>query len=227
MPRDRTTSREARAHGRNANASAVSDSPIGTAAHAGFEALAHRAELTAVETAETWDHLTMTCVLAGLAGVFCLLAGFGVTLALAMLVRDLAFGWLVVAALGVAYLVVAAAVFLGVRNRLRQWRPFESIREQLRKDGECLRSAHEQTGELTRAQRKRLLVLACAGDRLEWQLQVRRRAEGKDRATSRIVHLVSEGLGWLPGLQATRLGKGLSRWQRRFMWARALYGFFF
>ncbi len=87
---------------------------------------------------------------------------------------------------------------------------------------------YHQIGGLSRAQRKRLLAMACAGDRLEWKLYVRRRTtNGTHSATSRIAHLVGESLEWLPALSgATRLGRNLNRWRRRFLWAKALFGFF-
>ncbi len=88
---------------------------------------------------------------------------------------------------------------------------------------------YEQIGGLTRAQRKRLLVLACAGDRLEWKLQVHRRTDGNHHGTgSRVARLVGEGLEWLPSLVGgTSLGRKLGRWRRRFLWAKTLLGLFF
>ncbi len=84
---------------------------------------------------------------------------------------------------------------------------------------------HESPGRLTRDQQKQLLALACAADRLEWQIQAKHleRASRRSLAISRIVRT---GLDWLPRIAALQPDRTAPRWRRAFFWLRACLGLF-
>jgi uncharacterized membrane protein YqjE len=119
-------------------ATAGEAAPLGAVGYAALGALRHRVELAALEAAEARDHALVTGLLAGAALALGLLAGFAVTLLVAVLVWNQPWRGLVLAGLVVAEGLGAAACLLAVRARLRRWKPFAEISEQLRKDAQCL-----------------------------------------------------------------------------------------
>ncbi len=117
--------------------------PLGAAGFAALNALRHRVELAALEAAEARDHAAMTAVLLASAVGLGLMAGFALTLLLAVLVWNQP--WRGEALGALALLEGMAGVLCGaaVRARLRRWRPFDGISEQLRQDAQCLQKLTE------------------------------------------------------------------------------------
>jgi uncharacterized membrane protein YqjE len=102
------------------------------------EAVAHRAELAAIELSEAREHATGSALLAAGTAALVLCTGFALTLLVASLVWDLPNrGWWL-AGLCLAYLATAATAAFLLMRRLRTWRPLGEIQGQLQQDYQCL-----------------------------------------------------------------------------------------
>ncbi len=84
---------------------------------------------------------------------------------------------------------------------------------------------HEPVGGLTRDQQKQLLELACAADRLEWQIQAKR-LSGTTRRSLAIASLLRAGVGWLPRVAALAPARRRPSWRRALMLIQAGLGLF-
>ncbi len=121
-------------------------SVLGLVGDAAVEALHHRVELAALETAEARDHALATAAFAGAAAGLGLLTGFAFTLLVLVLVWTQPWRGAVLAGLALLYAAGAGALIVVVRARLRRWRPFHEISEQLRKDAACLHDLMNPSG---------------------------------------------------------------------------------
>ena len=116
---------------------------LGAVGYAALEALRHRAELGALEAAEARDHAAVTLGLLAGAFLLALLAGGAVNLCALALVWQQPWRGPALAGLAAVEALAAAGGLLAVRARLRRWRPFNEISDQLRKDSQCLQKLAE------------------------------------------------------------------------------------
>jgi uncharacterized membrane protein YqjE len=98
---------------------------------------ANRVELLLVEWQEERLRLMEALLLAGIVLILALMTLMVATLTIvAVCVINHQIGWVV--ALGLVYLLAMIGCFLRLRNRLKNWAPFEATLAELKKDKECL-----------------------------------------------------------------------------------------
>lgn len=81
----------------------------------------------------------------------------------------------------------------------------------------------ESTRRLTRDEEKQLLALACAADRLEWQIRAQQVA-GLARRSAAVSRLLRAGVEWLPRVAGRGPARAGPRWRRALFWVRAGLG---
>lgn len=102
------------------------------------ESVAHRAKLATLELGEAREHVAVSTLLAGAAGVLALLTGFALTLLVAGLVWDLPSRPWWLGGLTAVYLTAACTAGFWFARRLRAWRPLGETQAQLQQDYQCL-----------------------------------------------------------------------------------------
>lgn len=96
---------------------------------AAVEALHHRAQLAALEAAEARDQAFLIGLLVGATGGLGLLAGFAITLLVAVLTWNDLSRRRLLAAVAALYLLGAAACLVVAVKRIQRWRPFQTTCE--------------------------------------------------------------------------------------------------
>jgi uncharacterized membrane protein YqjE len=124
----------------SAPASSPSARPASSLPRLAVEALVHRSELAGLEFEEARTHAAVTAFIIGASVALTLLFGTATTFAIAAAVWDRPNRGLILTLVAVAYLLGAAGLAWWAARRLKDWRPFTSTIDQLRKDYSCLHS---------------------------------------------------------------------------------------
>lgn len=111
---------------------------LGPAPRIVLEGLMHRGQLATLEMAEARDHAARTALIALLAGVGALLAGFAALLTLAALVWQRDDRGLILGLATLALVLGAGGLGGWAARRLRAWQPLAETRRQLHEDRVCL-----------------------------------------------------------------------------------------